>query len=102
MKAVRTRASNTDDERTWSDLALDLLGLAWHVVRLPILAFLVVLEPIVRVLLSGVAMLGVIVAFLFEFSGAVPGFPFWQTIFLSFGCVCLLVIYHRLLHLFAR
>ena len=46
------------------------LWLAWQAVRLPVLAFLVILEPVVRVVLSSAALLGVLTAFLFEFSGA--------------------------------
>jgi uncharacterized membrane protein len=59
-------------------------------VRLPSLAFLIILEPVVRFVLSGAALVAVLAAFLFEFSGAVSSFPFWQTIAISIGCVLLL------------
>lgn len=80
-------------------IAGGFLSLTWHLIRLPVLAFLVILEPLVRLVLSGAAFLGVITAFVFEYSGAVPDFPFWQTIAISIGCMLLLAGYYGLIRL---
>jgi hypothetical protein len=84
------------------DLARGTLWVGWQAVRLLILSFFVVLEPIIRVLFSGLAMLGVLMAFLFEFSGAAPDFPFWQTLAISSACVVVLVAYYWAIRLLSR
>jgi ABC-type polysaccharide/polyol phosphate export permease len=68
-------------------------------VRLPILAVLVILEPIVRFVLATVALLGIITAILFESSAAAPTFPFWGMIGFSIGCVLVLALYYALMRL---
>jgi hypothetical protein len=80
-------------------IARGFLSLTWHLVRLPLLAFLVILEPLVRLVLWGAAFHGVITAFVFEYSGAAPNFPFWQTIAISIGCMLLLAGYYGLIRL---
>jgi hypothetical protein len=62
------------EESAAATFARGALWLAWQAVRLPVFAFLVVLEPIVRLVLSSAALLGVLTAFLFEFSGAAPNY----------------------------
>jgi hypothetical protein len=59
----------------------------------------VILEPIVRLALSSAALLGVLTAFLFEFSGAAPNFPFWGMLAISVGCMLALMAYYALLSL---
>lgn len=78
------------------------LWFAWQAVRLPALAFLLILEPVVRLVLSSAALLGVLTAFLFGFSGAAPNFPFWGTVAISVGCMLALMAYYALLNLFSR
>lgn len=84
------------------DLSRGALWLIWQTVRLPVFAFLVILEPIVRFVLSAVALLGVLMAFFFELSGVAPHFPFWGMLGFSVGCGLLLIAYYALLRLFAR
>ena len=64
----------------------------WHGIRLPILAFLMVFEPVARFVLAAVALLGILVSFLFEFSGAAPRFPFWLVFGLSISCGALVIV----------
>jgi hypothetical protein len=44
------------------------LRLLWHAVRLPVYTFLVILEPVVRLILGALALLGVLTASFFTTS----------------------------------
>lgn len=76
------------------------LGLCWTIVRLPVLAFLVVLEPIVCGLLWLLATLGVLTAIFYEFVVRDPRFPFWICMGLSIGLALLAGLYYALIRLF--
>jgi hypothetical protein len=104
MEAVVVRTGDIhptmhEQESVARVIARGFLGLIWHLIRLPVLALLVILEPLVRLVLWGAAFLGVITAFVFEYSGAAPNFPFCQTIAISIGCMLLLVGYYGLIRL---
>ena len=75
-----------------SGFARQIGRIGWHGIRLPILAFLVVLEPIARFVLAAVALLGILVSFFFEFSGVAPRFPFWLVFGVSLGCGALVIV----------
>ncbi|MGH8217595.1 MAG: hypothetical protein ACREUT_03345, partial [Steroidobacteraceae bacterium] len=67
-----------DDRRDYPrrrTLAWGLLWLLWQVVRLPVLAVLLVLEPFVSLILTAFGFLGIIVALILKFSGDLPHFP---------------------------
>lgn len=98
MRTGNRRGSATEERSIAADLAFGTLGLAWHAVRAPILLSLIILEPFVRLALGGAAVLGVLTAFLFEAS-AVPNFPFWFQISMSFGCLVVLACYYGLIRL---
>lgn len=83
-------------------IARSLLWLAWQALRLPVFALLVIFEPMVRVVFSCASLLAVLTAFLFEFSGVAPTFPFWGMIAFSVGCALLLIGYYGLLRMFSR
>lgn len=91
--------SRADDGSVAAAVALGILWIAWHAVRIPLLALLLILEPVVTLVLWGAALLGVMTAFLFEFSGVVPDFPFALIISISIGCAVLVMAYHVLLNL---
>ena len=57
MKTATAHSSQAHRGSVAADVGRGMLGLAWHVVRLPVLAFLVILEPIVRLVLWGAAFL---------------------------------------------
>lgn len=82
-----------------ADVACGVLWIVWNVVRLPILAILLILEPAVTLVLWGAAFLGILTSLLFEFSGAVPDFPFWLMMSISVSWALLLLAYHALLRL---
>lgn len=99
MKTASSRDSVSEEQSVAADLARGMFGLAWHTIRLPILAFLTILEPIVRVVLSGAAVLGILTAFLFEFAGPAGDFPFWAIVLISLGCQLSLFLYYGLIRL---
>ena len=78
-----------------------MLRLLWHAVRLPILAVLIVLEPIVSAVLLLASLLGILSTFLFEFASAVEDFPFWTMLALSVGMALALFAYYGLIRLFS-
>jgi len=74
-----------------------ILWLAWQAIRLPLLTFLVILEPIVSFLLSALALLIALTALLWAFSHPKPNFPFWTVLSGSLVCVLVLTLYHALM-----
>jgi hypothetical protein len=78
---------------------IGVLSLLWHAIRLPCLALLIVLEPLVRVVLAGFALIGTLMAFLLEFATTLPDFPFWGMLAVSLGCVGILALYYGLIRL---
>jgi hypothetical protein len=69
----------------------------WIAARLPVLTVLVILEPVVRVLLAGFALLFVLVAFVLELTApATLHVPFWGMLAMGIGCAWLLALYYLL------
>jgi hypothetical protein len=58
--------------------------------------FLLVLEPVVTLLLGGLALLGVLTALFWKLFGP-PNFPFFLMLGISLGFELALIIYHKLL-----
>jgi hypothetical protein len=83
-------------------VGLGALCLAWYAIRLPIFALLVILEPVVRLALSALALLCVLMAFLFEYGTPLHDFPFWGMMGFGVGCVLVLIVYCGLLRFFGR
>jgi hypothetical protein len=98
MRTAGTHVSAPEERSRAAVLALGILGLAWHAIRAPIVLFLIILEPFVRLVLGGAAVLGVLSAIVFEAS-AVPNTHFWFIISMSFGCLLVLALYHGLIRL---
>lgn len=91
--------SRVEDRSVAADVVCGVLWILWHAVRIPILALLLILEPVVALVLWGAALLGVLTSLLFEFSGATPDFPFTLMISISIGCAVLAMAYHALVRL---
>lgn len=68
-----------------------------RLIRLPVYAVLMICEPVVRVGLTTVALLGTIVAFVLEFSGSAPKFPFWGALLFFGGCGLMPRLYRAVL-----
>jgi hypothetical protein len=87
----------------WSSTALGvlagLLWLIWQAIRLPVLAFLMILEPIVSTVLVAAALLGTLTAFFWKLASDRPDFPFFGVLALSLGCFFLLTLYHGAIRL---
>jgi hypothetical protein len=64
----------------------EIIRWLWHVVRLPIVMLLVMLEPVVALACGSLALLGVLTTIFFKLIVA-PHFPTWTmlTISVSFG-----------------
>jgi hypothetical protein len=75
--------------------SLGVIGkLIWMVIRHPIYWLLLICEPILRIGLTTIAVLGIVSAVFLEFSGSAPHFPFLGAL-LFFGCCGLLPLLHR-------
>lgn len=96
------RETDTHAASSLSTAGSGVLCLAWKAVRLPVFAFLVILEPVARVLLSALALLSVLMAFFFEYATELRDFPFLGMLGFGTGCVLLLVLYYGLLRVFGR
>jgi hypothetical protein len=83
-------------------LGWSVLWILWQLVRLPILAVLLVLEPFVSLILTAFGFLGIVVALIIRFSGDLPHFPFWLMMTFSIGAILLLMVYHALIGVFSR
>jgi hypothetical protein len=85
-----------------SGFARKIGRLGWNGIRIPILAILMILEPIARFVLTTVALLGILASFFFEFSGSAPRFPFWIVFGLSLGCGVLVMVLSAVMRRLAR
>jgi hypothetical protein len=94
-----------EPDELWSDgLAVRTVAALLHAlyaaVRLPVLTLLVVLEPLVRVLLAGVALLFVLVAVLLELSAPQAlHVPFCGLLATGIGCAWILALYYWILRI---
>lgn len=79
-----------------------VLRMLWLIVRLPVLAVLLVLEPLVSLVLAAFGFIGIVVAVILKFSGDLPHFPFWEMMAFSVGALLLLMAYHALIGILSR
>ncbi len=99
MRAYSPRMNAVLDSRPLLNRLARTLSTA---VRLPIVALLLLLEPVVNVVCGAAAILGVLVAVVFELSAAGPRFPFIEVTALSLAFGVILVLYHSALALHVR
>lgn len=86
----------------YSHPALNALARVLTIVRLPIVALLLLLEPIVNVVCGAATVLGMLVAVAFELSAVGPRFPFLQVAAISLAFGVLLILYHSAIALLVR
>jgi hypothetical protein len=82
-----------------------LLGVGrvlWNVIRVPIVAVLLLLEPVVSFVCSAGLVLGVLTCIVWELSAAGPRFPLAIVLSVSLSCPVILFLYHGLLSLLIR
>jgi hypothetical protein len=77
------------------------LWLLWQGIRLPSFLLLAILEPVARLVLGSLALLGVLTAFFWRFVGP-PRFPFLLVLGVSLGFELALVALHKPLRLLSR
>ena len=90
-------------ENAWGSMALGvlagLLWLIWQAIRVPALALLMILEPIISTVLVAAALLGTLTAIFWKLASNRPDFPFLGALALSVGCFLLLTLYHGAMRL---
>ena len=74
-----------------------VLWIAWQAIRLPLIAFLVILEPIVTFMLNVLALLIALTALFWVIVDPESRFPFWTVLSASLVCVLVLALYHALI-----
>jgi hypothetical protein len=91
-----------DIARAGSHALAGVFQIALRAVRLSLAAVLGILEPFVRVGLIGLALVTVMIALLFRFSGVAPHLPFWGMMGTAAGTLGLLVVYYTLMRLVTK
>jgi hypothetical protein len=76
---------------------ISLIRAAWLALRWPLLALLAILEPVIRVLLAGFALLLVLTALFFALVRSPDTFPFLGMLGVSTGLVLILALYYAVL-----
>lgn len=79
-------------------VAVVAMGFLWRAIRLPILMLLVVLEPIVRLICAGLALLGVLITIFFKLAGP-PTFPWVTMLAISLTFALILIAYYAVIRL---
>lgn len=101
MKGVSDRFS-PEEGSVVADPLRAILLLIWGVIRIPVLIVLAFLEPFVRFMLTGVAVVSLLAGLVYKGSSVAPPIPFWVTLCVSLGCLMLVPFYHFLLRLLSR
>ena len=78
------------------------LRLTGEALRLPLLAVVSLLAPVVQVVCGGLFLLGVFVSIAFKVSGAGATFPFWHMIGISLGFAVFAILHYALIGLLSR
>ena len=80
---------------------IDVAGVVWSCIRTPVLAALVLFEPMVGFVLYALAILGLLTTFLFRFAGGGAHFPLWTMLCLSLSFTLAHLAYHLLIRVIA-
>ena len=102
MKAANMLAANRRTRSARTSIALSVLRVLWLLVRVPILAALLALEPIASVILTAVGVLGITAALILRSSHHPPQFSFWGMLGFSVCALVVLRAYHVLLGMLRR
>jgi hypothetical protein len=94
MQRQHLRAASAGPHRS---VAFGVLRLGWAALRLPVVALLVIFEPVVKVLLAGAALLVALTAMFFALLEPLSAFPFGGMLGVAAGLVLLLALYYALL-----
>ena len=102
MKTANDRFSTTGEGNVVADLFCGTLMIIWGVIRIPILVVLAFLEPFVRFVMIGIAILSLATGLVYKGSSVASPIPFWVMVCVSVGCVMLIAAYHRMLRLLSK
>jgi hypothetical protein len=80
---------------------INVAGILWSCVRAPIVAILVLFEPIVGFVLYALAILGLFITCLFRFVDVGRHFPFWTMLCLSISFALAHLVYHLVIRVIA-
>jgi hypothetical protein len=80
-------------------LLAGVLWLIWQAIRGTLFALLVILEPIVGLVLSALALLLTLTALFWKLASNRPDFPFFLVLGASLACFFALTLYRGLIHL---
>jgi hypothetical protein len=80
---------------------VDVAGIVWSCIRAPVLALLVLFEPIVGFVFYALAILGLLTTLLFRFVDVGAHFPFWTMLCLSLSFALAHLAYHLAIRVIA-
>jgi hypothetical protein len=80
---------------------IHVAGIVWSCIRGPIVAILVLLEPIVGFVLYALAISGLFTTLLFRFVDVGKHFPFWTMLFVSLSFALAHLAYHLVIRVIA-
>ena len=80
-------------------IAAGLFWILWQAVRAMLLALILILEPIIALVLSALALLLTLTALLWKFASDRPDFPFFLILGRAFACFFALALYRGLIRL---
>jgi hypothetical protein len=78
------------------------IGVFWKLLRLPIVALLLLCEPILRVVCAGTMVLGVLAAIVLKVSAIGEHFPMVEMLVSVMGLAIVLFLYHGLIALLLK
>ena len=101
MDAMNTPTAHVAFWRASTRVSQSMLALVLHATRLTVFAVLAVLEPVVRITLSLLAILMICVSVFNRFVVHTTHYPFWVMMGLAAGCAVVLILYYRLMRILA-
>lgn len=87
--------------RTFGERAvLAVLCAVWKLLRFPVVALMIILEPIARLLLAGFALLMTLTAFFLKLVMPPQAHaPLWTLLAIAVGCMAVLTVYYAILRI---
>jgi len=77
-----------------------VLCVTWKAIRFPVVALMIVLEPVVRLLLAGFALLMTLTALFLKLVMPLQAHaPFWTLLAIAVGCMAVLTVYYAILRI---
>ena len=83
-------------------LIVGVLWLIWQAIRSTVLALFLILEPLVGLTLSALALLLTLTAFFWKLASNRPDFPFFLVLGSALACFFALVLYRGLIQLLVK